>query len=177
VNEASSDDGWSDKIRTAVADRIRELFDKACESHATFGSSETAWSTSAPAVGSVADHELVVYCLASRKRSKAAKEGGEVGHAAGGTLWVASKGMISEIYVDESWGDRRAGLLFGNLIFHEFMHNKLDAHPNLKTFSDIHKQGGKGLAAEKVEAGTTHTDDNIKYMRAALDRKIKQYLG
>jgi hypothetical protein len=176
VNEAKSDDGWSDKTRTSVADRIRELFDLCCNGHKTFGSSETTWSGSAPATGSVEDHELVLYFLASRGKSKVVKEGGDSVHAAGAT-YAATKGMISEIYVDESWGDRRPGLLYGNLAFHELMHNKLDAHTTQKTFSDIHTQGGKGLAASKVDADTKHTDDNIKHMRAALDRKIKQYLG
>jgi len=176
VNEASSDDGWSDTIRTAVADRIRELFDLCCSGHKNFGRSETSWSTSAPTVGSVEDHELVLYFLAKRSRSKVVKEGGDSVHSAGATF-AATKGMISEIYVDESWGDRRAGLLYGNLAFHELMHNKLDAHTTQRTISDIHTQGGKGLAAAKIEAGTTHTDENIKFMRAALDRKIKQYLG
>jgi hypothetical protein len=176
VNEARSDDGWSDKIRTSVADRIRELFDLCCNGHKTFGSSEANWSTGAPASGSVEDHELVLYFLANRNKSKVAKEGGESAHSAGAT-YAATKGMISEIYVDESWGDGRPGLLFGNLAFHELMHNKLDAHTTLRTVSDIHTQGGKGLAAPKIDAGTKHTEDNIKYMRAALDRKIKQYLG
>jgi len=176
VNEANSDDGWNDRIRGLVADRIRELFDIACKNSTKFGNSAASWSTSAPTVGTVADHELVLYFLQSKKRSKVVKEGGDQPTLAGAT-WQSTKGMISEVYVEDSWGDGQPGKLFGNLAFHEFMHNKLDAHATLRSMSDIHLQGGRGLALMPLNAGSTHTDDNMKFMRAALDRKIKQYLG
>jgi hypothetical protein len=80
--------------------------------------------------------------------------------------------MITEIYLKTMDGAAEFPTLVANLIFHEIMHNKIDA---ATTSKDIHVTGGGGLAASLIDKGSALSSGNIAQMAAALSKKVPQY--
>jgi len=59
--------------------------------------------------------------------------------------------------------------LVANLAFHEPMHNKLDAHPTLRSMADIHKLKNGGLSRQTgIAAGTKLSQADVNAMAPAL---------
>ena len=80
--------------------------------------------------------------------------------------------MISEVYLRTIDGAANFATVATNVIFHEIMHNKLDA-PTPKTVNDIHIGGG--LANSTVSAASALTEKNIELMAGALSKAVPQY--
>ncbi len=121
---------------------------------------------------------------------KAAEQAKAVIPTHGGLTVNLKCGILSEVYLEEGIldlidavdladkeADRTARLL-AYLIFHEWMHNKLDALEGASV--DIHNSGGGGLAEiELKNVQKTSPDDiltkvNIKLMSAALGKSRPQ---
>ena len=167
---ARSDFYWGEGTMYGVGCYLQEYFNQICQHPSSpFVNAVFSWT-----MGVVADHDLVVYFLASPKRSIIqGRYNQNVQHGSGGT-YLTSAGMISEIYLSEMEGDRNYTRLVANIAFHEMLHNKLDA-PQKKSVTDIHSLGGGGLAAAKVNAGARPTKREIELMAQALDKKVPQY--
>jgi hypothetical protein len=85
--------------------------------------------------------------------------------------------IVSEVYWDRVAGDRDQPRLLANLIFHEFMHNKLDAVEHSGT-DFVHRQGGGGLAvATPLSSDMRPNQVNNQLMAAALGRNHPQHTG
>lgn len=125
--------------------------------------------------GQVADNELLVYIVGSQLTSiiKWKAPNFPLGYA--GATYLDAGGMISEIYLEACRGDPHFARHLAVVAFHELMHNKLDANPSSQVVSDIHTQGGQGMALANLASSTMLTDGNIGLMRGALDRKQPQY--
>jgi hypothetical protein len=96
---------------------------------------------------------------------------GPSGNNLGGFTVPSSKGVICEVYVDGNLPARR----LANIAFHEFMHNRLDVGAHVVT--NIHTQGGGGIAHPPTTASSELTAANIKLMAAHLWKPIPQYKG
>lgn len=97
----------------------------------------------------------------------------------GSTLALTNENnaIISEVYWDRIQGNPDAPHLLANIIFHEFMHNKLDAieHPGVDW---VHNQCGGGLAKrDHIAAADRPNQVNIARMAAALGTRHLQYTG
>ena len=121
----------------------------------------------------LAAHDVGVYFVLDPSESVAAKLGIAVpgGPTAGGLTATTSRGVVTEVYVDGNMPARR----LANIAFHELMHNKLDV--GYRAVSDIHRQGGLGLASKPTEEWSPLTAQNIKLMSANLVRSVRQYTG
>lgn len=98
------------------------------------------------------------------------------------TTDVAGQGsvsIVSEVYWDRVQGDSAAPKLLANLIFHEFMHNKLDVvehHAPGEEF--VHNSGGGGLAVgTRIRSNMSPSKTNTDLMAAAIRRKHPQHTG
>ena len=136
------------------------------------GSSQVHTTVSATAV---AENELLVYVLPSSSSSifRRLYPGIELGQT--GSTGLTSAGMLSEIYFDRLEGDVNRPRLLAAIIFHEWMHNKLDSNPDAMTVRDIHTDGGAGLASVPVRSDTVLTEENIRLMRSTLGKREPQY--
>ena len=104
-------------------------------------------------------------------------------------------GFLSEVYLEEgvlsllSQADLSntkvdvVARVMSQLIFHEFMHNKLDADPDSPLVKDIHKGGGGGLAEENlhnprlIAPADALTSRNVRLMAMGLGRKNPQCIS
>jgi hypothetical protein len=167
---------WTPDIRVRVKNYLNDWFKDVCSHSTTLGSpTPRCWWRSNKAL--VEDDELVVYFLPEPADSLVVKKAGADGHrgAAGRTSWT-KRGMISEIYISKAAGDANLAKLLSILAFHELMHNKLDAHPEVaSTVSDVHSMNGAGKA--NFGASDIPSDANKKAMGANLHLKVKQYTG
>jgi hypothetical protein len=130
--------------------------------------------------GQVGPKDLVCYMLTSSGRSIVARHSSDQLGAAGSTVWsLTSQAMISEIYMDATTGDASRPRLLANLIIHELMHNKLDAHPSLAIFNTT--AGIHGIANGRVSTGgsvssaTTPSQADIRAMRRGINLSIPQH--
>lgn len=128
-----------------VAETLKSLFDTVCKhpGNVRFSHSEYHWTFEG---SNIKPHELLVYILPTRNESLVSRSGGKLPPDVGGATFKASCGIISEAYVEKAEGDPHLLRLLGLLIFHEWMHNKLDADNVHPVLADLHKQGGEGLA-------------------------------
>ena len=110
-------------------------------------------ATLMPTSSDVKDDDVLVYVVPSGDRFNSV-----IAHQSsawvpnpgrsGLTLNVGSSGVsiVSEVYWDKAAGNGNdTSRLLANLIFHEFMHNKLDAVEHAGV-DFVHNQGGGGLA-------------------------------
>lgn len=163
-------DGWT---LYYAASWLQHWFNRCCRG-TPFQQSDFRWLFSASVVE---DHELVVYILPSQFNSIIRRKSPSFPLEAGGATFRSSGGMISEVYMDHVEGDSHVTKLLAALIFHEFMHNKLDANPNNATIGDVHTQGGGGLAVGNISSKLDLTFRNEQLMRQVLSKKEKQYTG
>jgi hypothetical protein len=156
----------------AIGMRLMAMFNQICaRKDCAFSAADYSWEP-----GSVRDTDVVVYCVGTKERGSIikGKNGQPVHQSASGGTFPYAGGMISEVYLQTMDGAANFSTLAANIIFHEIMHNKLDA-PAVKTVADIHISGGAGLAAATVSAGSGLTAANISLMAAALSKKVPQY--
>jgi hypothetical protein len=126
--------------------------------------------------GPLQDFELRCFLLASRNDSRANRLGSP-GLGPAGTTWRSTRGTVSEVYVD----DTSDALGLARLVFHEFMHNKLEMGNEMHTDYDV----GFGLAREQVSSQKSMynrstdelTQKNAIVMARALLKSVPQYTG
>lgn len=160
---------YGDGPMYSIGMTLKSYFDRVCEhSSCQLATSDYSWE-----MGKPAPQDVVVYCSYSKAYGVIAKKGGMPVHdsASGGTF-KHSNGMISEIYMEAFDGAANFPTLAANLIFHEIMHNKLDASGN-GGVKDIHT--GNGLANAVVSAGTGLTKENIALMAGVLHIPVPQF--
>lgn len=164
-------DCWGEGTAFAVGCNLRDMFNKICKhKNSEFSYADFFWEP-----GYVSDQDVVVYLLGSQKSSIIKQNGGTLKHAnASGNTFQSNKGMISEVYLKKMDGALDFSKVVANIIFHEIMHNKLDAATG-SSIADIHVTGGDGLAKPSVDKSTSLTDKNISLMAGALSKKISQY--
>jgi hypothetical protein len=120
--------------------------------------------------------ELLLYFLPDKKSSMIRSSGGdEASLEAAGASWDSGRGMISEVYVDDGLSNAIYKELFANVVFHELMHNKLDASNQSTVLNDLHSEGGAGLAWSPVAYNSTLTNPNKSLMARNLARTIPQF--
>lgn len=156
----------------AIGMKLKMMFNQICQhKKSPFASADYSWD-----MGSVAATDVVVYCVGTKERGSLIKDknGTPIHESASGGTFAYTGGMISEVYLRTIDGAADFSSVAANIIFHEIMHNKLDA-PALKTVGDIHTQGGGGLANAVVSAGSALTPQNVELMAGALGKKVSQY--
>lgn len=151
--------------------KLRDMFNIVCKhKNSEFSNADFFWEP-----GYVSDEDVVVYLLGKESSSIVKSKGGTSKHAnPSGATFQSSDGMISEVYLKKMDGAMDFSTLVANIIFHEIMHNKLDAAKN-SGIADIHVSGVDGLAKPIIDRSTMLTDKNISLMAPALSRKIPQY--
>lgn len=135
---------------------------------------DVLWVKTLPAA--IQDYEIAVY-LRERATSKLpadalAKTNTDT---RGMTLWRGASGMHVEIWAEripEATLDT-APTIAANIIFHEMMHWKLDAHPDNSSW-DIHKTT-RGLGHSPVGPEDSFTDTDRDEMAEAIARQYKAY--
>ena len=161
-------------MKAGVGKALKAHFDQVCTSPKTpYSSTNFSWANSNG--GRQSDH-LVLHFFRRSRDGLLYMWGQRSGlQNSGATLWMAGKGMVSELYMEMMEGDANYAKLVANCAFHEAMHNKLDAHPQFDSF-DVHKikQGGlsQGIG---ISAGTRLTSADINAMAPALNRNIPQF--
>jgi hypothetical protein len=156
---------------SAVATRLKQLFDKVITDGHVRGYQEAhiQWRQDCPA--SLPPDQLLVYMVQDASdsvvhtyfRPRDFTEGG------GFTAWNHSV-TSSEVYVSGCDGD---GVGVANMIFHEAMHNK-GQWPDRQLHGDF---GGHGLASASVSRNTDLTSTNIQRMAGVLAARRPQWLG
>jgi hypothetical protein len=150
---------------------LQGYFDKVVRAHDAirgkpkFGSARVQWLAFTP---TVQPHELLVYLLPLGSTMVKARSIGvgspPPGHDGFTALYAGGASAGSEVY-DRFSND---AALIANLMFHEFMHNKLNLGDALHTRN--------GLAAATVSPSSQLTTENINDMAAALDTKRPQWV-
>lgn len=165
---------WTETVKAGVGKALKAHFDQVCSSPKTpYSSTNFSWANSNG--GRQSDH-LVLHFFRRSRDGLLYMWGQRSGlENSGATLWMAGKGMVSELYMEMMEGDANYAKLVANCAFHEAMHNKLDAHPQFDSF-DVHKikQGGlsQGIG---ISAGTRLTSADVNAMAPALTRNIPQF--
>jgi hypothetical protein len=165
-------DCYGEGVMYSIGMKLKTMFNQICQhKNSTFAAADYSWEP-----GSVADTDVVVYVCGSKQYGSIikGKSGVPIHDSASGGTYAYTGGMISEVYLKEIDGAANFSSVAANIIFHEIMHNKLDA-PTVKTVNDIHVSGGGGLASATVSAGSALTDANIALMAGALSKKVPQY--
>ena len=157
----------------AIGMKLKTMFNQICQhkSSTTFAAADYSWEP-----GVVSETDVVVYVCGTKEHGSIIKDksGRAIHESASGGTYAYSGGMISEVYLRSFDGALNFSDVAANIIFHEIMHNKLDA-PKTKTVFNIHSQGGGGIANAVVTAGSALTPTNISLMAGALSKKVKQY--
>ena len=165
-------DCYGEGVMYSIGMKLKTMLNQVCQhKNSTFAAADYSWDP-----GSVADTDVVVYVCFSKEYGSIikGKNGVPIHDSASGGTYAYTGGMISEVYLKEIDGAANFTNVAANIIFHEMMHNKLDA-PAAKTVNDIHVSGGGGLASATVSAGSALTDKNIELMAGALSKKVQQY--
>jgi hypothetical protein len=162
---------WDAAKRAETAQALTALYQRVCA-----GTRDRA-VTAGFLRGTPEAWEPVLHIVESRGESLIAARGFDLPTQAGGnTFWANSREMISEVYVRDNRGTNPE--TFAKLMFHELMHNKLDAHtsPRLRSVRDIHavSRGQIGLATAGSLRAARLTPWNITMMRRTLRRAIPQ---
>jgi predicted dehydrogenase len=129
--------------------------------------------------GQVGPKDLVCYMLTSSGRSIVARHSSDQLGAAGSTVWsLTSQAMISEIYMDATTGDASRPRLLANLIIHELMHNKLDAHPSRAVLTNIHSiANGRVSTGGSISSSSTPSAADVAAMRRGINLAMPQHTG
>jgi hypothetical protein len=164
---------WGEGTMYSVGQNLVEYFNKICAKTSDFNSTaDFSWE---PDASKIQDNDLLVYILPASGRSIVAKK---TNNALGqtGSTFPTPTGVISEIYLDVMQGDPAFARLVANAIFHEWMHNKLDAYTAGAPVQDVHLQGGGGLATGGlIKSSDRPSDQNIILMAKHLNRSHEQY--
>jgi hypothetical protein len=169
---------WGEGTMYMVGQRLLELFTQVCaRPESRFSGADYSWE---PDAASIRDHEILVYFLPSSASSIVSSRLHQTNLGPSGSTFPDSNGVLSEVYLDVTQGDANIDRLIGNLVFHEMMHNKLDAYLNMgqAVVQDIHLQGGGGLATGgKIDSFLNPTPQNLTLMANALLKSHPQWTG
>lgn len=161
-----------DYTKNGIIKQLTDYFEKiAAVAHYTgTPKARVNWVSSWPA--RIEDHEMICYLVP--KTSSAFKNDTSKAHGQGMTGWRNGSAMLSEVWVEtvamfglDSFID-----MVSKIIFHELMHQKLDAHPN-DADTDMHNRPD-GLGVTPVSQVSTFTDADRDDMAAAIDKKYRQ---
>jgi hypothetical protein len=165
---------WGEGTMYVVGKNLLEYFNAICAKTSQFEPEADYFYD--PDSSKVQNHELLVYILPSAKQSILAKKDSSVALGQTGSTYPLSTGVISEVYLDVMQGDADLARLAANLIFHEWMHNKLDAYLAGAPLSDVHLQGGEGLATKNAIKNSDRPNQvNIDLMAKHLAKSHAQY--
>jgi hypothetical protein len=157
----------------ATGNYLLEFFEKVIKGSKTFDSCDFFYN---PPAGAVGAKDLVCYMLSSQSQSIVSGHTSDPLGPAGSTVFsTRSKGMISEIYLNSTNGDADRARLAANLIAHEWMHNKLDAHPSKSVISDVHAIKGGRVSRDTVNTSSTPNDADVAAMRKGIALDIPQH--
>ncbi len=165
-------DCYGEGTMYAIGMKLKTMFQTICNhKNSAFASADYTWEP-----GSIAPTDVVVYVCGTKERGSIikGKSGTPIHDSASGGTYPYTGGMISEVYLRTIDGAANFATVATNVIFHEIMHNKLDA-PTPKTVNDIHIGGGGGLANSTVSAASALTEKNIELMAGALSKAVPQY--
>lgn len=165
-------DCYGEGTMYAIGMKLKTMFNQICQhKSSSFAAADYSWDPGVPAPS-----DVVVYVCGTKEHGSIikGKSGKPIHDSASGGTYAYTGGMISEVYLREIDGAANFSSVAANIIFHEIMHNKLDA-PAAKTVNDIHVSGGAGLANSVVSAGSALTDKNIELMAGALSKVVPQY--
>ncbi|HEX3627670.1 MAG TPA: hypothetical protein VH280_19860 [Verrucomicrobiae bacterium] len=156
---------------SAVAARLKELFDKVIHDGrvSAYQEAHIQWPQSCPV--SLSPDQLLVYVLQDANDSvvHAHFQPHDFAEGGGYTTWNNSV-TASEVYISGCDGN---GAGVANMIFHEAMHNKGHWSNAL-----LHGPfGGLGLASANIAKDTSLTAVNIQRMAAVLAARNPQWLG
>jgi hypothetical protein len=116
--------------------------------------------------------EVLVHFVTRGSSLVTAHGGRGLGRA--GTTWLSARGMISEVYVDEWLSNGDYLKQAANLVFHEALHNKVDA----STAADIVHKDGTGLATGNPISGSTPLNLNNRAMMGShMSNAVPQFLA
>lgn len=156
-----------------VGTMLRDYFNTICSGVRGFDGSDFHWEGDASAV---TDTDLVCYVLADRSRSIVRRHSSDPLGPGGSTVWsTRSHAMISEVYLASADGDRSRSRLLANLILHEWMHNKLDAHPSRAVLRDVHSIRGGTVSHLPVNSSMRPSAADVRAMRRGIPLHISQY--
>jgi hypothetical protein len=152
---------------------LMEFFDAACRGSGVFDRSDYWWNHGP---GEPGPRDLVCYLLPGPNRSIARNHTTDPLGAGGSTVWSTTAGaMISEIYMSATTGDAARSRLVANLIIHEWLHNKLDAHPSRSVLRDVHGIRGGSVSTGTVNSSMRPSAADIAAMRRGLGVAIPQF--
>lgn len=150
-----------------------EFFDQVCESSRIFERSDFWWNHGP---GEPTDRDLVCYLLPGQRDSIVQNHTSDSLGPAGSTVWsTTANRMISEIYMSATTGDAARARLVANLIIHEWLHNKLDAHPSRAVIRDVHTIRGGSVSGGTVNSSMRPSAADITTMRRGLGVSIPQF--
>jgi hypothetical protein len=179
--------GWQDTPDISMKDRILDELNPWMEKAVAYLSWNVAkpivrWETALPA--DVADHALVVY-LCSHGNSRHDKKVLQKARAAkppsnGGTVWRGADGMLCEVWpgtAPEKAGPAQLGQQLAKVIFHEWMHFKIDAHPNdqLPDDKNVHSGAFGQVGLPAVNSKTLVEPDALEALGTRLEKPYKPY--
>jgi hypothetical protein len=173
VSRVSRGEHWGEGSMYQVGTSLREYFNSVCAGYPGFEGSDFTWEANSSAVG---DLDVVCYLVSRPFNSIARNHTSQPLGVAGTTVWsTRSRAMISEVYMSAVEGDRARNRLLANLIFHELMHNKLDAHPDRYVVDDIHVIQGGSISHVPVNSSAHPSSSDLAQMRRGLGVQIPQY--
>jgi hypothetical protein len=180
----ASKEQWSltEEVMKGIRAHLLDYFNQACAGSNDFDGAEFQWDPYAEDVGPTDalcyfldyEHRSIVREFASEEEEK------ELSPELGGLTFFPEekKKMISEVYMEKMQGDPHLDWMVANVMFHELVHNKCDAHPDpdVRVTEDYHKLN-KGLAVGNIN-GTMRADQaEFDLLRKGLPKKIPQYTG
>lgn len=169
-----SDDDFGEGSGYAMGNTLKGYF-TSCIQTTKFTSVDFWYDADAK---SVTSDDLVCYLVFKPSRSVVQARGCTEALGAGGTTWwsVRDNAMISEVYFEATRGDANRTTLLANLIYHEWMHNRLDA--GMHEYQDVHATPRGVLTTGGPISGRMAPNAvDITAMRRGLHHPIKQYAG
>jgi hypothetical protein len=128
------------------------------------------------AASSVTSDDLVSYIVARQYNSiiQSRIPGSQLGPG-GSTVWsTRDSGMISEVYFDTTRGDSDRSKLVANMIFHEWLHNRLDA--GMHVIQDVHNTpNGVLTTGGAISSRMSPNNVDVAAMRRGLNNPVAQY--
>jgi hypothetical protein len=161
---------WSADAINQIGGNIEALF-KEVQKHPSCPYREVRWFPAHLAFG-IDPGEVLVYFVTRRSSQVLANGGSSLGP--GGTTWLSARGVISEVYVDNWLSNGDYLKQAANLVFHEALHNKVDASGSV----DIVHKDGTGLATGNPISGSTQLSlSNRAMMGSHMRNGVAQFLG
>jgi len=173
-----------------IAARVLQTYlNRALASLSTSGWSKHAAVGLNPTSASIGTTDLLVHvCTSSLIRAVASRDdmdvqGGNLGGVVGGATTQFSSGVLSEVYwpwiSNHGSNASERGRMLANQAIHELAHNKCYGEGNVDPVSEVHVNGGGGILAAQVTAGSMRYGDltsrNAKFLAGYVAIPTKQY--